>query len=117
MNVEGFTGMQVAAVRPEEDIPRSSWSISCHEKGCVETLALSRTTPEMPSEEDEYMNMLPAMGLAAVSMGWRVHQCVWWCPTHVASKLLACADCVSPCPECSCPGGPGADAIDGMLEP
>lgn len=93
----------------------SSWSIHCHEAECAETLALSRTTAVPPTHEDDYQNLGPALDTAAVFLGWRLHKCFWWCPTHTVAKFLACARCLSPCPECSCMDGPRSEAVDGMI--
>ena len=95
--------------------PGSSCGIHCHEDGCVEEVSLARTTALSPTDEDDYMNLLPALDTAAVFLGWRLHQGVWWCPTHTVAKLLACAHCLSPCPECSCEGGPCGEAVAGMI--
>lgn len=104
------------AVAPAADqLPGSSWGLYCHEGGCVETLKLERTTPAPPSHEDDWRNLGPALDTAAVSLGWRTWQSVWWCPSHTVSKLLACARCLAPCPECSCVGGPRGEAVDGMI--
>lgn len=93
----------------------SSWGIHCNEDGCVETLSLARTTAAQPTEEDDYQNLGPALDTAAVFLGWRVWRSVWWCPPHTVSKLLACARCLAPCPECSCMGGPRSEAVNGMI--
>jgi hypothetical protein len=82
----------------------------------VATLTLTRTAAVLPSHEDDYEYLMPARDQAAVFLGWRVHQGAWWCPWHTIVKLLACASCFSPCPECSCTGGPRGEAVDGMLE-
>jgi hypothetical protein len=95
--------------------PGSSWGIHCHEEGCVETLTLACTTAVQPTHEDDYQRLAPALNTAAVSLGWRVWGAVWWCPPHTVAKLLACAHCLSPCPECSCEDGPLAEAVDGMI--
>lgn len=106
----------VVAQNLETDMsPGSSWGIHCKEDGCVEGLTLERTTAVKPTDEDDWRNLGPALYEAAVFLGWRLHQSVWWCPTHTVSKLLACARCLSPCPECSCVGGPRSEAIDGMI--
>jgi hypothetical protein len=108
---------ELEAARAIRDVPPgSSAGIHCHEGGCVETLVLERTTAAPPTHEDDYQNLMPALDTAAVFLGWRVCQCVWWCPTHTVTKLLACARCLSPCPECSCMGGPCSEAVDGMIE-
>lgn len=98
-----------------DERPGSSWGIHCHENGCVETLSLARTTAAPPTHEDDYQNLGPALYTAAVFLGWRLHKCFWWCSTHTVAKLLACARCLSPCPECSCMGGPHSEAVDGMI--
>jgi hypothetical protein len=108
--------MQTGQSHDQDQLPGSSWGIHCHEEGCVEALSLSRTTRIVPSHEDDYEHLMPALDQAAVSLGWRICQSVWWCPAHTVAKLLACADCLSPCPECSCMGGPRGEALAGMLE-
>jgi hypothetical protein len=82
---------------------------------CLERLGLSRVTTVQPTHEDDYQSLMPAIAEAAVLLGWRLHQCVWWCPTHVVAKNLACKCCLSACPACSCIGGPFADAVDGIV--
>ena len=100
--------------------PGSSAGIHCHhdqhlrEGGCPERLELARTTTEQPTHEDDYQQLMPALDEAAVALGWRTYQCVWWCPTHVVSKNLACKRCLSACPACSCVGGPLGDAVAGI---
>jgi hypothetical protein len=75
-----------------DDIPRydgpfgSSAALHCNEVGCPETLLLTRTTMAQPSHDDDYQDLFPALDTAAVSLGWCLHQCVWWCPTHSAKK-------------------------------
>lgn len=99
--------------KTEDNRPGSSAGLHCHEVGCIESLALSRTTAVTPTHEDDYQMMMPALDEAAVFLGWRIYHSVYWCPTHVVAKNLACARCLSPCPECSCMGGPRMDAVDG----
>lgn len=95
----------------------SSLGVHCHEhrNGCVETLTLSRTTVTPPTHEDDYQNLMPALDEAAVRLGWRLYQSVWWCPTHTVSKNLSCAGCRSACPACTCEDGPRSKAVDGMI--
>ena len=95
--------------------PGSSAGIHCSHDGCIESLALERTTTVQPTHDDDYQRLMPALDEAAVFLGWRVHQCVWWCPTHVVVKNFACKRCLSACPACSCVGGPWGDAVDGMI--
>ena len=104
----------VAVTPAIEPGPGSSWGIHCHEIGCAESLTLARTTTVATTEADDYQQLLPALDEAAVQLGWRVQQCFWWCPAHVVIKLLACARCLSPCPECFCMGGPRSEAVDGI---
>jgi hypothetical protein len=92
--------------------PGSSWGIYCNQDGCVEALVLSRTTAVPP--EDDYQMLSPALFEAAVFLGWRLYQSVLWCPTHSVAKKFACARCLSPCPACSCVGGPRLDAVVNM---
>ena len=99
----------------EAEAAESSWGIHCNEDGCVEALSLARTTAVQPTDEEIYQNLGPALDTAAVFLGWRVWRFVWWCPMHTVSKFLACARCLSPCPECSCMGGPRSEAVDGMI--
>lgn len=79
--------------------------------GCPERLTLERTTVEQPTHEDDYHRLMPALDEAAVFLGWRVYRCVWWCPTHVVAMNLACAQCLSACPACTCPEGLRPDAV------
>lgn len=109
--IGGYVSVLPSPVTP----PESSWGMHCHEEGCVETLTLTCTRLTPVTDEDAYYRLSPAHSAAAVSLGWRVWHSVWWCPTHVVTKLLACARCLSPCPECSCVGGPRSDAVDGMI--
>lgn len=103
------------AIAPAPDLsPRSSWGIGCHEKGCVEELVLERTTAEPSTDEDDCRNLNPAHATAAVFLGWRLFQRVWWCPSHVIAKNLACKRCLSACPACSCVSGPTGDAVPGL---
>lgn len=95
--------------------PGSSWGIHCHENGCVETLTLSRTTTVQSSRDEDYQTLCPALDAAAVFLGWRVWSSGWWCPVHTVAKVLACARCLSPCPACSCVGGPRADSVVGTI--
>ena len=104
--------------------PGSSVGIHCHhnswthlrdEDRCPEALELSRTTAVQPSHDEDYREMFPASTEAAVLLGWRVYQGVWWCPTHVIAMNLACKRCMSACPACSCLGGPMADAVKGIV--
>ncbi len=81
----------------------------------MEAVSLARTTAAQTTDEDDHERLLPALDTAAVLLGWRVHQGAWWCPAHTVTKLLACARCLSPCPECSCVGGPRDAAVDGMI--
>lgn len=100
--------------------PGSSVGIHCHHKqhlrvgGCPERLELARTLARAPTDEAEYMVLFPAIEAAAVELGWRIYQSVWWCPTHVVVKGLACARCLVHCPGCTCVGGPRADAVPGL---
>ena len=100
----------------KDTLPGSSAGIHCHQDSCVESLTLSRMTTVVPTHEDDYRMLMPARDAAAALLGWRVCQSVFWCPTHVVSKKLACSRCVSPCPECSCMGGPRLEAVEGMIE-
>lgn len=94
----------------------SSWHIHCHQEGCPEALELKRTT-SVSSLEDDYEALLPALDTAAVFLGWRVYQSVFWCPTHTFAKKLVCEGCQIPCPGCVCIGGPrGVAAFGGLLE-
>ena len=72
--------------RSSDALPGSSWGIHCHEDGCVETLTLSRTTTVRPTHEDDYQHLCPALDEAAVSLGWCLRGCFWWCPTHSAER-------------------------------
>jgi len=96
-----------------DQLPGSSWGIHCKHEGCVEALTLSRRTRVAPTHEEDYRRLMPALDAAAVLLGWRLHHSVWWCPTHVVAKNLACARCLTPCPECSCVDGSWADAVEG----
>lgn len=99
--------------------PGSSAGIYCQQDGCVEALALSRTTTIAPTHEDDYRRLMPALDMAAVFLGWRVHRSVWWCPAHVVAKKLACARCLVSCSasaSCACMSGPCVDAIEGKIE-
>jgi hypothetical protein len=100
--------------RTEDNLPGSSTGILCNNgrDGCVERLQLSRTTAVPSTDEDNWRNFMPALYEAAVFLGWRLFESVWWCPTHVVAKNLACSRCLSPCPDCSCVGGPRADAVE-----
>jgi len=113
------------AVAPEPaKQPGSSVGIHCHHNSwthprdkarCPEALELSRITAVQPThDDDDYQEMFPASSEAAVLLGWRLHHSTWWCPTHVVAKNLACARCLTPCPECSCMGGPRADAVEAV---
>ena len=101
--------------------PGSSTGLHCahnqhlRDGHCPERLMLERTTAVQPTHEDDYQQLMPAHAEAAVFLGWRVYQCVWWCPTHVAAKNLACKRCLSACPACSCIGGPFIDAVEGLI--
>ena len=75
---------------------------------------LERTTTIVPTHEDDYEQLMPALDTAAVFLGWRVYRSVYWCPVHVVVKNLACARCLLACPACSCMGGPCVDAVDGL---
>ncbi len=103
------------------DPPKSSVGIHCHhdshkrEGGCPERLVLERTTAVQPTHDEDYHELFPASSEAAISLGWRTYQGVWWCPTHVVVKNLACKRCMSACPACSCLGGPMADAVEGLV--
>ena len=116
--VDGYVAVPPAPLRT----PGSSAGIHCHhdqhlrEGGCPERLVLERTTTTQPSHEDDYQQLMPACDTAAVFLGWRTCQGVWWCPTHVVAKNLACKRCLSACPACACLGGPMADAVDGLVE-
>jgi hypothetical protein len=95
----------------EMECYRSSAGIHCHETGCVGALLLSRT--RTPSRfEDDYQELMPALDVAAVFLGWRIYQGVWWCPNHVSCKGLVCAECQLTCPACSCVGGPRGVAAE-----
>jgi len=113
----GYVAVPPASARQ----PGSSAGLHCshdqhlREGGCPERLELSRTTVEPPTHDDDYQHLMPALDEAAVSLGWRVYKSVWWCPTHVVAKNLACARCLSACPACSCLGGPRVDAVDGII--
>jgi hypothetical protein len=100
--------------RNQHEHPGSSAGIHCKHDGCVEALVLKRTTRVAPTHEDDYQSLMPALDEAAVFLGWRVYRSVWWCPTHVLAKKLTCARCLTPCPGCSCMGGPRVDAVDGL---
>lgn len=114
-----LNGYVAVAPAPVEQ-PGSSAGIHCahnqhlREGRCLESLVLERTTAVQPTHEDDYQYLMPAQAEAAVLLGWRVYQCVWWCPTHVATKNLACKRCMSACPSCSCVGGPFSDAVEGL---
>ena len=105
----------VAVTPPPVAPPESSWGLHCNEKGCVEMLTLSCTMATAMTDEEAYEQLCPAHATAAVFLGWRTYRCVWWCPTHVVAKNLACARCMSACPSCSCLGGPRGDAVDGIV--
>jgi hypothetical protein len=93
----------------------SSWGMHCNQKECCEKLTLKRTISIAPSyerDERDYEELSPALYEAAVSLGWRLYHSVLWCPTHVLTKKLACTRCASPCPACSCVGGPLLEAVD-----
>lgn len=92
----------------------ASWGMHCHEEGCVETLTLTWTTPVPITDEEAYERLCPAHTAAAVTLGWRVWHSVWWCPSHTVAKFLACPECRSSCPACSCVGGPRVEAVDGV---
>lgn len=102
----------VAVAPPAASPPSSSWGLHCYEQGCVEMLTLTWTTSVPITDEEAYERLCPAHSTAAVALGWRVWHWVWWCPTHTVAKRLSCASCLSPCPACSCVGGPGIEAID-----
>jgi hypothetical protein len=97
-----------------DQLPGSSWGVHCKHDGCVESLALTRRTRVASSHDDDYQHLMPALYDAAVSLGWRCYDAVYWCPGHVVAKKLACARCLMPCPGCSCVGGPRFDATDGV---
>ncbi|HSX22300.1 MAG TPA: HAD domain-containing protein [Gaiellaceae bacterium] len=108
---------------PIDQVPSklgSSVGIHCHhdqhlrEGGCPERLVLEQTTAVPPTDDDDYMELFPAIGAAATLLGWRIYQSVWWCPAHVVAKGLACARCLVHCPGCSCMGGPLTDAVPGL---
>lgn len=104
------------AVRPlPATLPGSAWGVNCHEEDCVEALTLRRTTAARTTDEDDWKNLEPAHREAAVLLGWRLHEGVWRCPTHVVGMNLASARCQSACPACSCIGGPRGDAVDGIV--
>ncbi len=115
--IEGY----VAVAPPPIEPPGSSAGLYCNhdqhlrEGRCLETLALERTTTVRPTHEDDYQMLMPALDEAAVFLGWRIYKSVWWCPTHVVAKNLACARCLSACPACSCVDGPCGDAVDGIV--
>jgi hypothetical protein len=108
-------GDELEQGRNRDKPPGSSWGIYCNEAGCLETLSLTLTTAVQPTTEYCYQNLGSALDTAAVFLGWRVHQSVWWCPTHTVAKRLACFRCLSPCLACSCVGGPRSDAVGGMI--
>ena len=110
-------GKGVQVVRVGAELPGLSAGRYCHEAGCVEAVTLSLTMREVSSHKQDPGPLMPALDQAAVFMGWCLYQGVWWCPAHTVAKLLACADCLSPCPECSCLGGSQVTAVGGMLEP
>jgi len=88
--------------------------LHCHHTGCLEELELKRSTLVKPSHED-YEAIRPALDTAAVFLGWRVYQHVYWCPSHTVAKNLACAGCRMSCPGCVCAGGPRGTAVFGEL--
>ena len=90
------------------------WCLHCHHTGCLETLELKRATLVKRSHED-YEAIRPALDTAAVFLGWRVYQHVYWCPSHTVSKNLVCENCRSLCPKCTCEGGPRGTAVFGGL--
>lgn len=99
--------------------PGSSVSIHCSRGAalitgyCPEVLLLDRRMTVQPSDEDDYQRLIPALDIAAVFLGWRLYESVWWCPACVVTKKLSCSRCLSRCPACSCMGGPRADAVLG----
>jgi hypothetical protein len=92
----------------------SSWGIRCHQSGCPEALELKRSSAS-PMQDDDYDALLPALDTAAVFLGWRVFQRVFWCPTHTVEKKLICEGCRMSCPGCVCAGGPRSVAVFGGL--
>jgi hypothetical protein len=92
----------------------SSWAIHCHQLGCPEALELKRSSAS-PMQEDDYETLLPALDTAAVFLGWRVYQSVFWCPMHTMVKRLVCEGCRMLCPGCACVGGPRSVAVFGDL--
>lgn len=109
-------GKGVQVVRVGAELPGASVARYCHETGCVEAVTLTLTKREVPAHVPDPGPLMPALDHAAVFLGWRRCQKVWWCPAHTVAKLLACAECLSPCPECICEGGPRTEAVAGMLE-
>jgi hypothetical protein len=103
----------IAASAPGSSAPGSSWGIHCNNgNGCVEKLVLARTTAVPPTHEDDYQSLMPALYDAAVFLGWRGYRTVFWCPTHVVAKNLACARCLAMCLQCTCVDGPRLDAVE-----
>jgi hypothetical protein len=99
----------IEAATTAPDKHGSSAGIHCYAEGdgaCPERLELSRTTLEQPSHEDDYETLMPALDTAAVSLGWRLYENRWWCPTHVNDKGLVCEQCLARCAACSCDDGP-----------
>src|SRR4029077_5268862 len=93
-------------VEGQEEFHSASTGIFCYERGCVETLTLSCRTCAAATHENDCL--MPAIDEAAVLLGWRLYESVWWCPCHAVAKLLACRGCGSACPPCSCLGGSGS---------
>lgn len=108
--------MYVAIGPPPAAVPTTAWGIHCNEHGCVETLELRRTMAEKLEEYDIDESLSVAQTEAAMSLGWRLFDYVYWCPTHVAAKRLACARCLMRCPACSCVGGPRLEAVEGVID-
>lgn len=108
---------EVQVVQVGAELPGLTAGRYCHEIGCVEAIILTLTKRTFSAHVPEPGPQMLALDQAAVFLGWRVYQEVWWCPAHTTAKLLACANCLSPCPECSCEGAPGITAVAGMLEP
>jgi hypothetical protein len=98
-------------------IRSDSWGIRCHQTECYEALELKHTssTDHARALTEDYEALLPALDTAAVFLGWRIYQHVYWCPLHVVAKNLACENCRALCPNCTCAGGPRGTAVFGGI--
>lgn len=96
----------------------------CDEQGCGDSLKLEQVTAHQPPQDPKLAEakLTEALIEACVSLGWRQvrvdadAQGRFYCPTHVVVRKLVCAGCLLRAPACSCLGGPGFEAVEGILQ-